>query len=322
VIDVILLSEFRRSHPRERLIEPIQSGTICDGSSIESKKIKNKEIIEMVSRFKVLTVCLGALMALSAVGAGVARAAQPLQPQFTREGKTISSQYTIRDSSQQTRMWASSLGTVIRCEKDESNGTIGPKGLGNGRIFYRECRVSTVKENATTNQSEEFEEMPGCEVGINGEIRTTQGQTHLVWEKGVNRIRALLTPFVGTVFTELSIKKIAGSELPCTTVTLKVEGSELGQVWRYRKGILSLPTEEATIGYLMFDTKNESSEVRQLDREWEVKQTEGEAVKTGTAELILSGAKTVAQESTNMGELAKQGLKTPLPLGGGHRIAR
>jgi hypothetical protein len=270
----------------------------------------------MTSRFKVLMVCLGALMALSAVGAGVAQAAQPLQPQFTREGKTISAQFTIRDSSQQSRLWAVALGTVIRCEKDESDGTIGPKGLDNARIFYRECRVSSIKENAATKQFEEVEELAGCEVGVNGEIRTNQIQSHLVWEKGANKIRSLYTPFVGALFAEFTIKKIAGSELPCTGVTLKVEGSVLGQVWRYRKGILSLPTEEATMGYTTFDTKNENSEVRQLDREWEVKQTEAEALKTGTAELKITETKVGALESIEQIELEKQGLKTPLPLWG------
>jgi hypothetical protein len=258
----------------------------------------------MTSRFKVLMVCLGAFVALSVAGVGVAQAARPAQPRFiTNSGETLQSNLSIEDSSQRSRLWSVSLGAVVRCEKDESEGTIGPKGLDNEQVVYRECKLFSIVENSD-KQHEEGEEIPGCEVGSPaGVIATAPIKSHLVWAKGENKMRDLFEPVTGTVFTKILIKKVGA--LACPTgaeVSLPVEGSVLGQIWRWRTGAAF---EEATMGYLTFDVKNEGGEVRQLDREWEVKQENGEE-KSGTAELEFDG-KHSGLESIEQIEIQKPG---------------
>jgi hypothetical protein len=259
----------------------------------------------MTSRFKVLIpACLGAIFVLSAVGAGTAQAGKPVQPQFTNSnGETIKSNLTIEDSSGRSRLWDVQLGTVIRCEKDSSIGTIGPKGLNNEVMTYRECKVFSPKTNAT-EQVEEFEEEAVCKIK-NGEIVTKPIKSHLVWLKSATekRVLVLYQPEVGTEWFGLEIEGatcgIAG--------TLPVTGS-----------VLSSPTrigqpDQAEIQ--VFETLNGKKEVRQAYKEWEVEELNQTGKESGTAELSLN-KKILALESIEQLELVKGGLKTTRGLFG------
>jgi hypothetical protein len=254
----------------------------------------------MTSRFKILMVCLGAIMALSAAGVGVAQAARPRQPYFIHNsGETLQSNISIEDSSQQSRLWNKELGTVIRCEKDISEGTLGPQGVDNGRINYKECKIFTIKENSD-KQFEEGEELVSCAV-LGGEITTQTVKSHLVWAKGENKIRELFSPQMGALFVTISIRN-GTTKCPLgEKLELEVTGSVLGQVWRWRTGPAF---EEAIMGYVTFDVKNENADVRQLDREWEVKQEPGGALESGTAELKINN-KPSALESIEQVELQR-----------------
>jgi hypothetical protein len=256
----------------------------------------------MTSRIKVLMVCLGAIFALSAVGVGTAQAGKPVQPQFTNSnGETIKSNLTIEDSSGRSRLWDVQLGTVIRCEKDTSIGTIGPKGIDNGTVTYRECKVFSTKTNAT-EQVEEFEENAACKVK-NGEIITKPIKSHLVWLKSATekRVLVLYKPETGTEFVGIEIEGgtcgIAGK--------LPVTGS-----------VLSSPTrigqpDQAEIQ--VFETINGKKEVRQAFKEFEVEELNGTGKESGTAELSLSN-KISALESVEQVEIVKEEAKTTRPL--------
>jgi len=246
-------------------------------------------------------VCLGAVMALSAIGVGAAQAARPVQPQFIKATKagacceTIKSGVTIEDSSGRSRLWSPTAGILIRCEKDFSSGTIGPKGLDNGEVTYKECKVFKPEENVTTKQWEEGPEIGGCEVE-GGEIKTKHIKSHLVWNKGKNEVLVLYTPEVGTEFVPINI----------VPAGCAVHGS-----FAITGGVLAQPTRinsESVMTVQTFETNNENSKVSQRYTEWEVEQ-EGGVKESGTTELKL-GAKASALESVEQVELEKQnGLK-------------
>lgn len=259
-----------------------------------------------MSKFKIpLGACLTAMLILGIAGATVAQAARPIQPQYTRQGSTIAENLKIRDKSQPSRLWAPSLGIVIQCSTDTSEGTIGPKGLSNGVVKYHECKVFEATKN-TVAQGEQFEEgaeLAHCTVQSPGEavgqITTNRLKNHLVWQKGVNKILVLYTPEVGTTFVELEVKESGGACL--AKGTFPVTGS-----------ILAAPTrvnEEAVMGVQVFDVKNEKAKVTPLFTEWEV---EEKGVKeTGTASLKLS-AKETAFEGMDQIELEPIGGKRGL----------
>lgn len=265
----------------------------------------------MLSKLKILMVGLCALFALSAVGAGVAQAAAPVQPQFTKAEKvfgtigtteTIKSNLTIEDSSGRSRLWATENGFMIRCERGTSSGTIGPKGVSNGEVTYKECKVFKPEENAATDQWEEGPELPGCKVK-EGEIKVRSIKSHLVWSKTTSHvILVLYSPEVGETFVKITIEE--GTELCIIRGTYEVKGSVLARVWR--------PNEEALMGYFTFDTRNQLNSitkrlvVKQLYTEWEVEQIGSGKVETGTAELRINVTKVTPLESIEQGELEKQ----------------
>jgi len=253
----------------------------------------------MTSRFKVLIGCLSAVMALSAIGVGVAQAARPVQPQFQRNGVTIGEGFKVEASSQRSRLWASTAGTVIRCEKDEATGTIGDSGLDNAEVTYKECKLFTAVEN-TQKQFEEGEEIAGCVVGEAGSITTKPIRTHLVWLEGGSEVYDLYLPNEGTTFVEISFGASCGV---FKNLKLPVTGSVLGRVPRIN--------QEAIAGVQLFEVLNENGKVLQHATKWEVEQRRSGKVEKGTAELKL-GEKVAALEGIEQIELVRVGNKRGL----------
>jgi len=242
-----------------------------------------------MSRFRVLAVCLGVAMALSAAGAGVANAARPVQPQFARNGVTISTQFTIEIHSHVTRLWQPSLGQVFRCAFDEGQATIDPRGLDEGEQHLYGCVEFFIVDNTTTKQLEEGEEASKCTIH-NGQIQIFF-RSHLVWRKGVDIPADLLLPQSG---------KLAEFEIEGATCTsagkYEVTGSVLAQIGRFG--------QDGGFGAFIFDTNNSNNEIKQLANEWEVeekgvKETGTAEPKVGTSPEILEGVEQWELERQN-----------------------
>jgi hypothetical protein len=257
----------------------------------------------MTSKIKVLMGCLGALLALSALGVGVAQAAQPRQPQFTTEragvtGETIKSNLTIEDVSARTRLWSTALGVVIRCEKDESEGFLEPNGRNTGTVTYRECKLFTIKENAA-KQLEEGEDL-SAKCKVKEPITTVPLTSRLVWQKGGTRLLILYGPKSGTEFVKIVIEQISGCNALLVS-TFPVSGSVLAWAPRFN--------EEWIAGFALFNTLNGNKEVVQAAKEWEVKEVSPTtaALETGSAELTLGASKKAALEGVDQTERVREG---------------
>jgi hypothetical protein len=235
----------------------------------------------MLSRFKILLGCLGALFALSVIGVGVAQAARPVQPHFTvNGGETLSTHLTIEDNSTRGRLWSTELGVVIRCEKDRSEGLIEPRGRGTeNKVTYSECKLFATKENAATKQIEEGEELTKCVVGTEGTLVTKLLKARVVWSKGSPTLLLLaFEPETGNIFINIVI-----SGTGCLAAgTDPVEGSVLGLIPRSNVELIATP--------ILFNTINENKKVVQEAKEFEVEESAGveRVVKTGL-ELTLAG---------------------------------
>ncbi len=252
----------------------------------------------MTSRFKVLMGCLSALLALSALGVGVAQAARPVQPQFIslqsglKGGETLKSNVTIEDVSARTRLWSPTLGIVIRCERDSSEGHLEPKGRDTGVVRYKECKVFDTKENTTSKQFEEAEELTGC--SVTEPIETALLKSRLVWAKGSNVLLTLYQPASGTLFVTI---KITGTACLAKGED-KVEGTVLGQNFAPRFNV------ESTANFTLFGVKNGGSTVTQEATEFEVE--EGGTLESGKDELTLAG-KPTALEGGDQTERIREG---------------
>jgi hypothetical protein len=264
----------------------------------------------MKSRFNVLMVCLGAVLALSAVATGVAQAAKPAQPVFTSSkpnnviGEALTTNLTIEDSSAQSRLLDPSLVTAIRCENDSSIGTIGPKGLDNGRVTYTGCKTYKLEENVTTKQWEEGETVGTCKIA--GEkIETEQISSRLVWNRATSQILVLYQPLTAANFVVIKFETGHG----CGLSSLEVKGA-----------ILGLPTNsnaEGLLGFQTFETVNGgTAKVAQRFTEWEVTPP-GEANKNGTAEFKV-GTNNAGLESDEQIELVKETSASKRGLWGIH----
>jgi hypothetical protein len=264
----------------------------------------------MKSRFNVLMVCLGVVLALSAVATGVAQAIKPAQPLFTSSkpnnviGEALTRNLTIEDSSGQSSFEVPSLGMAIRCGNDSSIGTIGPKGLGNSKVTYTGCKNYRLEENVATKQWEEGETDSTCK--IPGEkIETEQISSRLVWNKATNQMLVLYQPLTAGVFFVLKFESGHG----CGLSNIEVRGVVLG-----------LPTNsnaEGLFGFQTFEIVNGgAARVTQRFTEWEVTPP-GEANKNGTAEFKV-GTANAGLESDEQIELVKETSASKRGLWGIH----
>jgi hypothetical protein len=256
----------------------------------------------MTSKIKVMLGCLGALLAMGVLGVGVAQAASPIQPQFiSNNGETIKSNLTVEDYGARTRLWDKELGTVIRCEKATSEGTIGTKGRGTGKVSYSgECKVFAATENATTKQVEEGEALSAC--AVTEPIVTESLKTRLVWAKGSSgskssptNLLVLYEPASGTTFVGIVI---TGSSCVIKG-TDKVEGTQLGAA------LAPKANAESTTLLVLFSVLNASSNVLPECKEWEV-QEPGGSLESGTAEIKFDG-KPAALEGFDQTERVREG---------------
>ncbi len=209
-------------------------------------------------------VSFSALLALGAIGVGMAQAASPIQPQYTSSrngviGETIKSNVTIEDVSARTRLWSTELSLVIRCEKDSSEGFLEPNGRDSGTVSYTECKVFGVKENAVA-QIEEGEELK-CTVAE--PIKTASLSSRLVWAKGSPVLLVLYQPKAGIGTAFVTIKLTGASCLP--KGEYEVKGALLGLAPRFN--------EEWIEGPVLFNTVNANKKVVQQAKEFEVKKS-------------------------------------------------
>jgi hypothetical protein len=216
--------------------------------------------VVMRSGFKGLTGCLGALLVLSAIVAGAAQAARPIQPHFTTNGgETLKSNLTIEANIGRSRLWGVELGTVIRCEKGSALGAIEPKGRGIGTASYSECKVFATKENITTKQIEEGEEFTGCKIE---NIITKPMRYRVVWSKTTIPLALLaMKPASGTEFASISI---SGSSCLAKGIYVAT-GSMLSLIPR-------LNVESVVTGALLSNTINENGKVVQEATAYEVEE--------------------------------------------------
>jgi hypothetical protein len=265
----------------------------------------------MISKLKVLMICLGAMLALSAVWVGAAQAARPVQPMFTVAAgtgccETIKASVTIEVQSDRSRLWSTGLGTVITCNRDINtiNSALEPEGKDKGEDSFKECQVFSAAKNETTKQFEEGEVNAGCVVRSEGapigEINTNKLKSKLVWNEGRNEVLVLYEPAEGTVFTTIKIEKAAGKEC-LFSGTYKVEGGVLAFAARYG-GVNSINrNEEGIMGDQLFEVKNENGAVTQLYKNYEVQAVTGGAVTKASVELKLASFQS-ALESTEQFE--------------------
>lgn len=157
-------------------------------------------------RLKMLLVSLGAVLALGAVTATMATAAE-----FQVEGKAVTSSTPIEGSSGISKLKTTIAGTevVITCHKDKLSGNIETAGLSSGELSSEECEVGTSKEQFTS-----------CEVPT---IKFKFDDLLVVGSS--NQIEDEFKPASGGVFAEIAIKNVSGKT--CVEKgTYPVEGTQ------------------------------------------------------------------------------------------------
>jgi hypothetical protein len=247
----------------------------------------------MVSRFRVLMVCLGASLVLSAFGVGVAQAARPIQPHFTvKGGETLKSNLTIEANLGRSRMWSTSLGVVFRCEKDHAEGAIEPNGRAKGKPNYSECKAFAAKENATTKQIEEGEELTACTVTV----ATTLQIQRLGWSISLPFILILFEPASGTEFGTITV-----TGATCIAKgTFAVEGAVVGLVPRFNT--------ESVAGAVLLNTINEGGKVVQEAKEFVVEE-KGVKVEKKGIELTVGGKQAALEEGGEVERIREGGVR-------------
>jgi len=272
--------------------------------------------LTMTSKFKVLMVSLGALLALSVVGVGVARAGQPIQPLFTSAGatgvvgETVRSALTIEDQSGASRLWNTNKELVITCQRSTGVGEIEPNGRDSGTVLYRECAAYPAVKNGA-GQWQEGKQLECSIKDLNptlekeNEIQTRPLRSRLVWGKagteGAGKVFDQYEPEGGptSTFVEFEFK---GAGCLLKGIKLKVIGTVLGLVTRI--------DQEGLIGANLFEVINPGtfSEVRQHFTQWEYQEPGAGKQEKGTDELLLvEGSKFTqgALESSVQSELCK-----------------
>jgi hypothetical protein len=251
----------------------------------------------MTSRFKVLVICFGAAMALSALMAGVAQAARPVQPQFTINGETIKSNITVEVRTHGSRLWV--LGVyLITCRRDEVTAVLEPRGLSKSKITLNECSLHIINVNSD-NKHEEGEEFSRT-CGVSNPIVLPPMRSRLVWAEGKNDVLTLVEPEEGTSFIFWEIIKTEGTCL--ITGTDGLEGAALSWDPRFSTAAIN---EEAIMNVQLFENKDEGNAVKQRFTKWEVEQAGSGKRETGTAKLgILESEGEAAFESIEQVEQA------------------
>jgi hypothetical protein len=227
----------------------------------------------MTSKFKVLLVCVGAVVALSAVGAGSAQALRPTQPQWTVNGATLKSAITVEFSSLTTRIWVIGLSAVIVCLHDEGIVLLEPGGLDKiDRFIHTGCSLHLIHRNAQGKLEEETE-TAACTISSagapTGEIILTAGiKTHLVWSTGVTPLVLDLTePAGGSSGTFVTIEVGNATGKTCLEkANLEVKGSYLTWLPRFSP---ANAYEEWIMGDELLETLNEKETVRQRFTKYE-----------------------------------------------------
>jgi hypothetical protein len=257
-----------------------------------------------------LSVGLAAALVLSIAGTGVAQASRPAQPAFTKGGEAISTALKIEGASEQPRFLIPSLDAAIRCEKSESSGEIEKKGRDKGKIIYKGCSISELKESKPKESSEETKEIvegegiTKCKVNSTeasaGEIKITGLKSRLVWAKGENVI----------------LDHYEGEKEPLVELTVEGEGCLLKGKYKVEGSLLAaVPdlNEESISNPQYFEATDEGDSIKRTYTKFEV---EEESKKTeGTAELNTAG-KAVILESAEQVELAApEGEKHREPFG-------
>jgi hypothetical protein len=260
----------------------------------------------MLSRFKIMLGCFGALLALSVIGVGPALAARPVQPHFTvNNGETLSTHLTIEGRSTRVRLWSTELGVVIRCENARGEALIEPKGRSTeDRAIYSECKLFATKENAT-KQIEEGEELTKCVVGTAGTLVTNPLKSRVVWSKSaIPRLLIATEPESGAIFIAIRL-----SGTGCVIdATESVEGSVLGLIPR--------SNVESVSGQGLFNTINENKKVVQEAKEFEVEEAPGVGrVEKVSLELTLGGKPCALEGADQVGERVREPQAAPTHRG-------
>lgn len=269
-----------------------------------------------MTRIRMITLSLLAVLPLGAVVSGTAQAAQPTRPTFWHFGAAVGGAgLSAEGKSGVSRLWATEVGVVVVCKEDTAAAvTLEEGGKDKAKeVVYKGC-VPVKPEKNAHEQWEEGEPLANCEVkssapvGVAGEIRTNELASELVWTKTPEtKVLTRFAPKTAALFTEIEVT--GGATCALNLTKLKVSGSVCA--WVPRVGTAAL-NEEATMGDLLFETLNTGAKfVVQRFTKWEVKDGT-EALKEGTCELKLSETKKTQVESTEQVEASKVAGKRPL----------
>jgi hypothetical protein len=217
----------------------------------------------MTSRFRILTACVGGVLALSALGAGTAQAARPEQPVFWHGGAAITASLATKTLSPGVyRLWWSAFGVGVTCTTASGTGKLEAKGRTKDEITYSGCKLVAQTANTTTEQTEEGAENANCTVkgggAPAGEIKLTGLKSRLVWAEGKNVLLDLYEPEKQPAVT-LEVGKVG--EGACADIgKYAMDGSWLAAPSR--------ANEEALVGNQLIESKKERARSKKARPTW------------------------------------------------------
>jgi hypothetical protein len=243
------------------------------------------------------------LVALSLAGLG-ASAVQAHPPTWHTKRAVLAGALKFNAKSMTSRLWVSGLKIVIVCGKDKGSGEIeqkaGEAGINKKVVAtFEECKVFEIHLNAV-NQSIAGSELTVCAVKSSGEgagiIKTNELKSELAyWPLSEEKFLVdVLKPTAGETFTTI---EISGTECAATLKkAFEVKGSVIARIPRNN--------EEAIMGDLLFQVRNNSMTVAQWPEYYESEADAKEGTEEGlTKDVLTFGANPTAFESTDQIEL-------------------
>jgi hypothetical protein len=242
----------------------------------------------MTSKFKILTVLFGALLALNAIGIGVAQAARPVQPQWIANDGTIKSTLTLAYVSGEGRYWNEGMTVWLLCTGDFGIDLVSLDLIREDSKYGRNCRPALSKENAA-KKLEVAEEISSCELNSPGasagELIFEPTSSRLVWSEGSeSEVLNLVKPAEGTTLFTFELTNAPGKT--CVEKgTYEVKGEYLTLLPRVSA---ANAYAEAMEGAEISEAKNANSSIEPRFTKWEVEPLGGGARESGTVSQTVT----------------------------------
>ena len=259
------------------------------------------------NRVRHLLIALLAVLALGAVAAGTASAAPTWRASGVESGEK-----KVNINSDTSRLWVPSVATVVICKKDVGTGTIkneeyeweyesGKKvkvkgGVDKSEVTFEECSLWSTQVSAE-KQIVQKELLAKCKVA-NIVAKTKSKLVYVPYSEGKTILDDFEPEVAGGAFTTVVI-----SGEGCALVgSFEVKGTVLGKIPRNSAG--NVPTEEGTMGNILFETNNEANIAESKPENVTQKYPKFELATRISAEDVLTfGGKASALESTEQVEL-------------------